>query len=333
MSGAARLVPFPSSEHFELACSKLSITILEKAIENKQYISAGEQVWLVIRTVVGAPLEVAGRVCGIAGQALVFLVCLKRMHWKDAGYHLGNAVIFHPVTMVTGLVSRIVRLVSVLVLTSDSSLKGWLWAERIDRSVLEARAAVFEWISPPESTGFFQEDVNLDPSSASVYFGEKEAEKLYQQTKTLESRTALRKKIAVRLGVLIRFVREEDIARHDEIVAQALQNKDLGPILRKMDYPAKAEELQDKLSQLSPDEVRALHRYIDAELMIPGSDKAFKEDRVLSNAAQALSGSNPRGIFNKDNPLNLEVLKSQRDPLNKLVKERFSFGTVSYIYH
>ena len=320
----------PCTESFYLVCSDQSIGIFEEAARRGQRLSRGNHVGLVVKTLVGAPFELAMNVGVLAGHVFKLAGSMWRLEGKSAGYYLTAVFVLQPISTLSNLASRTVRIASgvIGILTPSASLKGWTWAEQMDSLVLEGRTKVFQWISPTTAKEVLCENTKLDPSNACSYFGDEEALKLYRQSAVAPDLADLDRRIVDRFHTFVNFIAEKDRARFDDILQQRWRTLDFD-LLQVMIFLQQKEPdyilSKKNIQTLNSPGIKVLYQFIRNELVIPETAKDLREGRAFWHIKNDLVQWADPG-----NPLNSQAISSQIKDLDSFMEHRFAFGTRSY---
>lgn len=305
---------------YALVSAKCALSIFEQAEREQQYPLATEHVWTFVDSISDSLTTVILQITFVAIEALFCGTSICKYQWKQAFYHLSAAVTVDPLIVLGSIVSRIMRIVASLVGTISPAyaLSGWRLAEVCDIALLELKKGLFTLISPDPSNSHIYEDEPILPTSAVSYLQRERCMALYEHTIPEATITKLDQDLKTAIASFIQVIRDTDreklieITHFHEIKSGAFQGSpELKAILHALFASATTpNNLPEKIQRgaLSAKDARLLYKHIKGGLFVPPA----------ANAPPA-----PESALN-------QAIEPYRKAIDRLMSERFSFGTVSY---
>lgn len=314
----------PNWNDYALVCSKRTLTILEQAEREAQYPLASEHVWTFVDSMSDTLTAVALEICLVVLDVIFSGTSFCKYQWKRSLYYLSAALTVDPLIVLGTLVSRIMRAASSLIgiISPAYALSGWRLAEVCDIALLELKKGLFTLISPdcseapPYSEIPLYEDEPIRPSNALSYLQTARCTALYGHTIPVATITKLDQMLKKAIADFIAAIRDKDMiklveATHfQEIKTGTFQgSEELKAILQRLFASATTpSNLPEKIQrgELNVQEAHLLYRHIKGQLFVPRAVDAPPEPADAPNA---------------------QIIQKA---IERLLLERFSFGTVSY---
>lgn len=256
---------------------------------------------------------------------LLFLPCTIESRKKTTFSYRCTRIFLDPIQLVCTLISCIIRVTSAILgfAIPKLAIKIWLFAEKIDESMLRIKSAVIKRFHPQQLTDILTKE-DIRPDRAITLLGMQNALQLEASNKNPLAQTLLTKRIYTDAEQLMHGIANPPIATvmpfffNNFTSSYDLTTKKIAP---KQGEPISI--LEQRIHQLSVQEISNVCFLLENFLSLPL--EGYLNIRPSANSTSA-TAANFSSNLNKAALLNLSLLEE----LDEKIKTLLAFGRVQY---